>query len=92
MSGLTFQSFVGATLISFVGPTDSVSQQIKSVGVGDNTSFVVAILLFLQIEILATESVGGTFSLFVGPTILVAGLKNWALQSVGPTIFGSKNC
>ena len=48
--GLTFQSFVGDTFISFIGPTIFVSQQMKSVGVGGNhTPFVVASLLFLQI-------------------------------------------
>ncbi len=62
--GLTFQPFVGTTFISFVEPTDFVSQQMKSVGVGGNyTSFVVALLLFLQI--LAPKGVGGHFSLLL---------------------------
>ncbi len=45
---LTFQPFVGATFISFVGPTVFVSQQLKTVEIGGNyVSFVVPFLLFL---------------------------------------------
>ncbi len=76
--GLTFQSFVGVTLITFVGPTVFGSQQMKTVGVGGNYAhFVAALLLFLQI--LAPKSVGGTFSFCwsnekrkVSPTVIGA--------------------
>ncbi len=85
---LTFHSFVGATFISFVGPTVFVSQQTKSVGVrGNYTSFVVAFLLFLQI--LAPKVLGGfkCWPEFVGPT---------KESKVGPTgqqclLLGSQN-
>ncbi len=40
---VVIQSFVGVTFMSFVGPIDFVSQQMKPVGVGGNYTVAISI-------------------------------------------------
>ena len=69
---MTFQSFVGATFISFAGPTVFVYQQRKS---------LICWSSFVAPTYFGFEKCWRYFFPFVGPTILVPDLQNWALQS-----------
>ncbi len=85
-SDLTFQTFVGATFISFVGPTDFVSQQMKSVGVGGNyTSFCCS--SFVVPTDFGSEKCWRYIFPIVGPTILAIDLQTWALKIVVCTFY-----